>query len=266
MIRINFSLALLAFSPLLLAAPQTSSVPGGLIAIEVNAKQPPKAQFEQKPLLVEALSPGRYRVWLGLGLHLAPGRHSWQLNGQPQWFEIQPKSYPEQHLKIANQSQVNPDPKQLERIQREQQQLKAAFARFSPTTASLDWQWPVQGPAGGAFGLKRFFNGEARAPHSGIDVKAKTGTPIQAVAPGQVVLAQDLFFNGQTVVIDHGQGLLSLYCHLSAIEVKTGQQLKAGDQLGKVGQTGRATGPHLHFSVSLNGVRIDPALWLPKRP
>lgn len=240
-------------------------IPGGLLAIELHSAQPPQASFEHKPLLVEALGNQQYRVWLGLGLHLKPGNHSLQLNGQAHSFSLQPFDYPEQRLKIANQSQVNPDPKQLERIQREQQQLKAAFNRFSPQTPSLDWQWPVQGPSGSAFGLKRFFNDEPRAPHSGIDIKAKTGTPVVSSAAGEVVMAQDLFFNGQTVIVDHGQGLLSLYCHLSAIAVKPGQQVQGGQRLGNVGQTGRATGPHLHFSVSLNGVRIDPDLWLPVR-
>jgi len=125
---------------------------------------------------------------------------------------------------------------------------------------------PVAGPYSSPFGLKRFFNGEARAPHAGLDIAAPEGRPVQAPADGVVAQTGDYFFNGRTVLIDHGNGLVSMLCHLSEIRVQKGQQLKQGEVIGTVGKTGRATGPHLHWTVSLNDARIDPLLLLPAKP
>ena len=121
---------------------------------------------------------------------------------------------------------------------------------------------PVPGRQSSPFGVRRFFNGEERNPHSGLDFAASTGTPIKAPAAGKVILVGDYFFNGKTVFVDHGQGLISMFCHLSAIDVAVGQEIPRGGVLGKVGSTGRATGPHLHWNVSLNGSRIDPAIFI----
>ena len=119
---------------------------------------------------------------------------------------------------------------------------------------------PVDGPYSSAFGLKRFFNGQARKPHSGIDIAAPEGAPIMSPADGTIALTGDFFFNGNSVFIDHGQGLISMMCHLSRIDVKEGDVVKQGDLLGAVGKTGRATGPHLHWTVSLNNARVNPKL------
>ena len=115
---------------------------------------------------------------------------------------------------------------------------------------------------GAVFGLRRFFNGEERNPHSGLDFAAPSGAQIKAPAAGKVILIGDYFFNGKTVFVDHGQGLISMFCHLSAIDVKMGDELARGGDIGKVGATGRATGPHLHWNVSLNNVRVDPAIFI----
>ena len=132
-------------------------------------------------------------------------------------------------------------------------------------TAATDFvggfKWPVTGRLSGAFGAQRILNGKPRQHHNGVDVAAPIGTPIAAAAPGRVVLVhQDMFFAGKTVILDHGHGLTSIYIHMSEITVKEGQRVKTGDTIGRVGMTGRATGPHLHWGVTLFGTHVDPHL------
>jgi murein DD-endopeptidase MepM/ murein hydrolase activator NlpD len=129
----------------------------------------------------------------------------------------------------------------------------------------FNFVWPIEGRVSGLFGRRRVFNGEERNPHSGIDIAAPTGTPIMAPADGMVSDTGDYFFNGNTVMIDHGQGLITMFCHLDSIDVKVGQQVNQRDIIGTVGATGRVTGPHLHLGVSLNDVRVEPLLFFPKR-
>jgi murein DD-endopeptidase MepM/ murein hydrolase activator NlpD len=137
------------------------------------------------------------------------------------------------------------------------------MASFSPAVpGQLQMQVPVPGRRSSSFGLRRVFNGQARNPHSGMDIAAATGTPVRAPLAGRVVDVGDYFFNGGTVWLDHGAGLLSMYCHLSAMDVQAGDQLRAGDAFCKVGATGRVTGPHLHWSVMLNRAMVDPALFI----
>ncbi|MGH7819773.1 MAG: M23 family metallopeptidase, partial [Candidatus Binatia bacterium] len=117
---------------------------------------------------------------------------------------------------------------------------------------------PAEGPAGSPFGLRRFFNGEPRSPHAGIDIKAPSGAPVHAANRGRVALADELFFTGKTVVLDHGLGLFTLYVHLSEIAVEPEAIVEKGARVGRVGATGRATGPHLHFAARIGEARVDP--------
>jgi murein DD-endopeptidase MepM/ murein hydrolase activator NlpD len=178
-------------------------------------------------------------------------------------FEVAPKSYPEQRLTIANERLVNPLPEDLARIERESALMRAQYRRFTPLEQSpFPLLKPVQGRISSPFGLRRILNDQPRNAHSGLDIAAPTGTPVHAPAAGSVTLTGDFFFNGKTVFIDHGGGMISMACHLSAIDVAEGERVSRGQLIGKVGATGRATGPHLHWTLSLNGTVVDPAIAL----
>ena len=174
-------------------------------------------------------------------------------------YEVVHRDYPEQRLRTSNRRMVDPDPADLERINRETATMRAAYALRTPVTESpVPFLKPVQGLHSSPFGLRRFWNDQPRSPHSGLDIAANTGTPIASPAPGIVAVTGDYFFNGNTVLVDHGGGLVTMYCHMHTIGVEEGQVVARGDVLGQVGATGRSTGPHLHWSVSLGGVRVDP--------
>jgi murein DD-endopeptidase MepM/ murein hydrolase activator NlpD len=178
-------------------------------------------------------------------------------------FAIASGGYTEQRLRVAP-GKVDLAPADLARYEREREHLAVVAATHSDTQpATLQLSQPSIGPRSSSFGLRRFFNGQPRSPHSGMDIAAPTGTPVVTPAAGRVIDVGDYFFNGNTVWVDHGGGLLTMVCHLSSTAVKVGDELARGDAIGAVGATGRVTGPHLHWSVSLNRAMVDPALFLP---
>ncbi|OEC35758.1 Peptidase family M23 [Pseudomonas cuatrocienegasensis] len=240
-------------------------VPGGVAVVDLGpGPAAPAVRYQGKPVLTIHEDGQRWIAIVGIPLSVKPGRQQISLDdGRQLSFEVGSKTYVEQRITIKNQQQVNPNAANLKRIKRELAEQTRAYQQFSPRQPSnLLFDKPVNGPLSSPFGLRRFFNGEERNPHSGLDFAANRGTPIKAPAAGKVILVGDYFFNGKTVFVDHGQGLISMFCHLSEIGVKVGDELPRGGVLGKVGATGRATGPHLHWNVSLNDARVDPAIFI----
>ncbi|MDP3605782.1 MAG: peptidoglycan DD-metalloendopeptidase family protein [Polaromonas sp.] len=247
--------------------PRPLPVPGGVARLPLGpSAQRPVAHQGEQPLLVV----GDMIAWtalVGIPLAAAPGEASISVrtpeDGLRQIsYRIAPKRYSEQQLKVSPRT-VDLSPEDLARHQRERAHQETVMATFSqPLPATLRMRVPVPGRQSSSFGLRRVFNGQARNPHSGMDIAAGTGTPVVAPLPGRVIDVGDYFFNGGTVWLDHGGGLLSMYCHLSAMDAQTGEVLPAGARLGAVGATGRVTGPHLHWGVMLNRTMVDPALFL----
>jgi murein DD-endopeptidase MepM/ murein hydrolase activator NlpD len=169
-------------------------------------------------------------------------------------------------LKVAP-GQVNLSAADLARVNQEKIRIDHALSRWSDSAPeSLRLSQPVPGPRSSSFGSRRIFNGESRNPHSGMDIAAPSGTPVRIPIAGTVIDTGEFFFNGNTVFVDHGRGLISMYCHLSAIDVVPGQHLDAGTRVGAVGMTGRSTGPHLHWGLNLNRAWVDPELFLAPQP
>ena len=178
-------------------------------------------------------------------------------------FEVGNKQYVSQSLKVAPR-QVDLSATDLARFNQDRIRIGRALSHWTESPPeSLRLPQPVPGPRSSSFGSRRIFNGQARNPHTGMDIAAPSGTPVLVPIAGTVVDTGDYFFDGNTVFVDHGRGLISMYCHLSAIDVQPGQHIAAGTRIGAVGMTGRATGPHLHWGLNLNGAWVDPALFLP---
>ena len=247
--------------------PQVAPVPGGIVRLSLGPSQErPRAWAGEVPLLVLG-DPIEWSALVGIPLSAAPGEARIVVQGEAREprelaYTVTPKRYAEQRLKVAPKT-VDLSPQDLARFELERDHQKTVMATFSePAPGDLRMRVPVAGRRSSSFGLRRVFNGQARSPHSGMDIAAPTGTPVNTPLPGRVIDTGDYFFNGQTVWLDHGGGLLSMVCHLSAIDVRVGDTLQAGERLGAVGATGRVTGPHLHWGVMLNRTMVDPALFL----
>lgn len=206
---------------------------------------------------------GLLNVVFGVDMDVEPGEHELRYdfdNGDTGALPIRvlKREFGRESLKV-NSKYTELDEKTLARVAEEKALLEAVWARSTPERY---WKGafvkPTMGALGSPFGLRRFFNDEPRSPHSGLDLKAPAGTPIYASNYGKVVVAADLFFTGNTVVIDHGMSLYTIYAHLSKMDVKQGDQIDRAQLIGVVGATGRVTGPHLHWAVRLGGARVDP--------
>ncbi|WP_115117225.1 M23 family metallopeptidase [Oligella urethralis] len=245
-------------------------VPGGIavLALAERGVVPTATYQGHAVLVVPNGDAGGYLAIVGIGQKTKLGQHALTVNyGGTQElvnFEVGAKKYREQHIKLSSNRHVNPSQADLDRYKREAAEQTAAYKAFRdaiPSNVVLDR--PVEGGRySSPFGLRRFFNGEERNPHAGLDIAVPQGTPVKASADGVVTITGDYFFNGKTVFVDHGQGLISMYCHLSEIDVVKGQRVRRGEVIAKVGSTGRSTGPHLHWTVSLNNQRVDPAIFV----
>ncbi len=253
--------------------PKESRVPGGIAIIPLsglNGATAPSVDFRgNRVMVLDAKGTGleKRAKWLAVvGIPLkAKASQDLVLSagGLKYGFTINDKAYRAQYLKIKNKKHVNPDPEQVKRWRREKAEMVAAFKHWDQVNQPpVQFELPAKGRFSSPFGLKRFYNNQPRNPHSGLDIAAPKGSPIKAPAAGTVLTTGHYFFNGKTVIMDHGQGLTTMYCHMDRIDVKPGDKLNTGDKLGTIGTTGRSTGPHLHWGVSLNNVRVDPTLFL----
>lgn len=253
------------------ALPREAAVPGGLALVRLgNGAERPQAWFGDKRTAV-LREGGGWVALVGLPLALEPGEHALRvLSGgaeETKSIRVAAKHYPLQRFSVPDHRKVEPPPEDLLRIAREQKridEIKAGF-RDAPDVDTA-FRLPAQGRLTGNFGLRRIINGLDRMPHAGIDFAVPVGTPVRAAAAGVVVEAGDFFFNGNSVYIDHGQGLVTLYCHLDRIDVLPGEAVAAGQRIGLSGNTGRSSGPHLHWTVIANGTAVDPRLFLRQKP
>ena len=249
--------------------PRISAVPGGVARVRLGGgERPPRVRLGTQRVLV--MREGTEWIALvGIALSTAAGSKVRidieRADGAVETREIAvaPKTYASQHLKVAP-GKVELSAEDLARFEKERAHTAKVLKTFTEEPpSSLALVQPTPGRRSSSFGLRRFFNGQPRSPHGGMDIAAPTGTPVVAATAGRVLDIGDYFFSGRTLVLDHGSGLLTLYAHLSAIDVGEAEKVAAGAPVGKVGASGRVTGPHLHFSVYLNAASVDPALFLP---
>lgn len=250
--------------------PQSANVPGGVAIILLGSVSAgadmPQTWFGEQPVLVTS-DHGQWYAVVGLSLDTTPGPHELRVKigdvTKALDFVVNTKDYPEQHITLADKSKVDLSAADAARAEREIAVIKEFKHHWRATQdTDLAFILPVEGELGSRFGLRRFFNEEPRSPHAGLDVAVDRGTPVRASARGDVLAVADYFFNGKTIFVDHGNGLITMYCHLDRFDVRVGDMVSKGQLIGLSGKTGRATGPHLHWSVVLNGAMVDPELFV----
>lgn len=245
---------------------------GSLVLAEVSSgKALPKIKSEwdgqATPLWSESGSQKTLRGLLGIDLEKKPGQYEWRIS----WADasgndlscslpvtVHAGKFLTEHLSVAPQF-VQPSPEQEKRAEEDQKKMRAIYDTVTPERLwDGKFLLPLKGVStGGNFGRRRVLNGEARSPHSGVDFSAAAGTAVFASQSGKVMLAEELYYSGNTVVIDHGYGIFTMYCHLSKIGVAAGDNVSAGAEIGKVGATGRVTGPHLHWGLTIQHARVN---------
>ena len=270
---IRLTAVLLGMSPSLahaLELPREEAVPGGvkIIALGVHGDAVPSVLADGERTMVVRQGKDWVAI-IGIPLSATPAVRRLIVHGdngrQEMEFTVADKHYASQALKVPP-AQVNLSRADLERVSRDRVSIDHALSRWTDEEPeSMRMPQPVPGVRSSSFGMRRIFNGESRNPHTGMDIASPAGTPVRAPIGGTVIDTGDFFFNGNTVFVDHGQGLISMYCHLSSIDVKPGQRVTAGTMLGAVGMTGRATGPHLHWGLVLNRAWVDPELFVAGR-
>lgn len=251
--------------------PVADPVPGGIaiINLPLSFNSSNKVYFNGQRVMVRNTATG-WQAVVGIGLKIKPGLHNLKVvsaDKQSRYikFRVKPKDYLTRHITIKNKRMVSPGKKDIERHYREKPLIVAALKTWTENPlVQTNFIVPVEGRFSSIFGLRRIYNNQKRIRrHTGLDIAAPVGTIIRAPARGRVIRTGNYFFTGNTVFIDHGQGLVTMYCHLSHIDVKAGQALLQGELIGKVGMTGRVSGPHLHWVVSLNNTKVDPKLFIP---
>jgi murein DD-endopeptidase MepM/ murein hydrolase activator NlpD len=262
-----------------LSAPQASQ--GSLLLVEIRSATPVAEiagewdgrklafwQVKQREAADKKTSTDLRRGLLGVDLEKAAGEYEFRVDVQTDdgnkascSVKVQVKAgrFATERLQVEKEF-VEPSPEQIKRANEERQRLREIYDSVTPERLwSGNFRVPLDGVStGGNFGKRRILNGQPGSPHGGVDFPAATGTPVHATQSGRVALAEELFFSGNTVVVDHGLGIYSFYAHLSEIDAKTGDSLEAGQVLGKVGATGRVTGAHLHWGLTVEKARVNP--------
>jgi murein DD-endopeptidase MepM/ murein hydrolase activator NlpD len=244
--------------------------PGEVVRLDIRKNRPVASVAVQvfgRSVPVAPVATGAWFALIGIDLDVEAGEYPVTVSEtRPDGtktehvssLSVEPKDFPTRQLRVAPKF-VNPPPSMQHRIDRERRQLGVLFHAIGPEPRwTGSFVRPIEVSVVSGFGVRSVYNGEARAPHNGADFASPAGTPVLAPGGGRVVLAEPLYFTGRTVVIDHGLGLVSLLAHLSRIDVSAGDEIKGGVQVGLVGATGRVTGPHLHWTVRLQGARVDP--------
>jgi murein DD-endopeptidase MepM/ murein hydrolase activator NlpD len=245
-------------------ATEQSLRPGGIAMIAVGdiSEPAPAVLLDGLPLLLTSRD-DQWIAVVGIPLDTEPGNLTINVAGYDLSFSVNEHAYREQRLTVENKSFVDQSQEQLDRIWSERKIIDGALTSFRDVPVEgVSLQAPIKGAQSSSFGYRRFFNDQPRSPHKGMDISGAEGEPIVAARGGLVAATGNFFFNGNTVLIDHGQGFVTMYCHMSEITVEKGQEVTGGKVIGAVGSTGRVTGPHLHFGTYMNGTAVDPAIFL----
>lgn len=250
--------------------PENHSVNGGLTIIPIDIKQQPQVYYHNKKVpVLPSPNANQWLLIVGIPLDTTQTVDTLTMTHPLRStipFQVSQKFYATQQLKITDPRKVDPYEEDRIRINQEAKEMAAFFAGFTAANPfSQGFKAPVHGPVSSLFGLKRVYNKSPQAPHSGLDIAAPENAPVKASAKGKVVAVKDYFFTGNTVIVDHGLGVYSLYAHLKDVHAKEGQLLNQGELIGTIGKTGRATGPHLHWSMIVNQTLVDPLLFVPYR-